>query len=134
MTTKPHDTDFTTAVQRSVAIRNLYHELEKRNHGGAWTNQEDMIGFVHDVGELGKMVMAAEGRWLHPGDLGKDLQDKLSECLWWIFTLSDRLGVDLTAAFSSKMAELEEDLSTSLEHTDSTISHHAPAPSGTDRE
>ncbi|MFA6011791.1 MAG: hypothetical protein WC799_17505 [Desulfobacteraceae bacterium] len=35
-----------------------------------------MIGFVHDVGELGRLVMAAEGRWIHQGDMGKDLADK----------------------------------------------------------
>ncbi len=112
-----NQTDFSIAVERSIRIRKLYHELEKRKHGGPWTNQEDVIGFVYDVGELGRMVMAAEGRWVHPGDLPKDLADKLSECLWWLFVLSDRLGVDLTSAFSSKMAELENSLSTSLDNS-----------------
>ena len=106
--------DFSEAVRRSMKIRRLYHELEERNHGAAWTKQEDVIGFVYDVGELGRMVMAAEGRWVHRGDLKKDLEDKLAECVWWLCVLSERLGIDLDAAFASKMAELEGSLSSSL--------------------
>ena len=81
-------------------------------------DQEDVIGFVHGVGELGRLVMAAEGRWIHPGNLHQDLGDKLSECLWWLFVLSERLGIDLNTAFSSKMSELEKGLSASLENSD----------------
>jgi NTP pyrophosphatase (non-canonical NTP hydrolase) len=111
------ETDFSAAVERSLRIRELYNELEKRNHGGAWTNQEDVIGFVYDVGELGRMVMAAEGRWIHQGDLAKDLGDKLAECLWWLLVLSKRLGIDMNSAFVSKMDELETSLSASLKDT-----------------
>ena len=115
MKTSSDPTDFSHAVERSVQIRNLYHKLEEKNHGNQWTKQEDMIGFVYDVGELGRMVMASEGRWVHAGDLSKDLSDKLSECLWWVFELSNRLGIDLNAAFDSKISELETDLAVSLE-------------------
>ena len=115
MNTPTSETDFSNAVARSIQIRKLYNELEKRNHGSAWTNQEDMLGFVNDVGELGRMVMAADGRWVHQGDLSKELPEKLAECLWWLFVLSERLGIDVSTAFSSKMAALESSLSASLE-------------------
>ncbi|MEI7908323.1 MAG: hypothetical protein WCK77_01675 [Verrucomicrobiota bacterium] len=111
------DTDFSQAIERSLKIRAIYNQLELLHHGSAWTNGEDMIGLVSDVGELGRMVMAADGRWLYQGDLNTDLPDKLAECLWWIFVLSDRLGINLTSAFSAKMAELEASLGTSLERT-----------------
>lgn len=94
-----------------MRIRALYHALESKNHGEPWTKQEDVIGFVYDVGELGRMVMASEGRWVHPGDLKQDLADKLAECQWWICVLSERLGIDLGSAFASKMDELEGSLS-----------------------
>lgn len=115
MTTKQKKMDFPEAVKRSMQIRKLYHKIEKQKHGGAWTIQEDMIGFVYDVGELGRLVMAAEGRWIYQGALSKDLDDKLSECLWWLFVLSKRLGIDINTAFSSKIAELEASLSECLE-------------------
>jgi NTP pyrophosphatase (non-canonical NTP hydrolase) len=118
MNPQDQETDFSNATARSMQIRKLYNELEKRKHGGPWTNPEDVIGLVHDVGELGRLVMAAEGRWIHEGDLTQDLGDKLAECLWWILVLSDRLGIDINSAFVSKMAELESGLSTSLEKTD----------------
>jgi len=114
MPTDQTETDFSPAIARALRIRNLYNELEKRKHGSPWTNQEDMIGFVYDVGELGKLVMAAGGRWVHQGELGKDLPDKLAECLWWLLVLSERLGIDMNTAFSSKIAELETSLSDSL--------------------
>ena len=41
----------------SMNRRLLDNELEKRKHGGPWTNQEDVIGFVHDVGDLGRLVL-----------------------------------------------------------------------------
>ena len=110
------DTDFSEAIGRSVKIRKIYHQLEELNHGSRWSKQEDMIGFANDVGELGRMVMAGEGRWLYKGDLRKDLPDKLAECLWWVFVLSERLGIDLNPAFESKMTELEDDLLAGLNH------------------
>lgn len=108
------ETDFSPALTRSLRIREIYHQLEKRNHGSPWTMGEDMIGLVSDIGELGRMVMSAEGRWVYPGDLSKELPDKLSECLWWLFVLSSRLGIDLNTAFSAKLGELEQSLSASL--------------------
>ncbi len=109
--------DFSVAIERSLKIRRVYHQLEELSHGSRWTKQEDMIGFVNDVGELGRMVMASEGRWLYQGDLEKDLPDKLAECLWWICVISDRLGVNLSSAFADKMNELENDLAASVKST-----------------
>jgi NTP pyrophosphatase (non-canonical NTP hydrolase) len=73
-----------------------------------------MIGFVYDVGELGRLLMAAEGRWVAAEDREKQLEDKMAECLWWLFTLSGRLGIDLSEAFRAKMEGLEKDLEESL--------------------
>ena len=84
--------DFTAASDRARHIRELYQQLEERLHGTAWTPQEVMLGCVADVGELGRLVMAKEGRWLHEGDLPKELDDKLADCLWWVLVLADRLG------------------------------------------
>jgi hypothetical protein len=63
--------DFTAATARARHIRELYKQLEERLHGSAWTPQEMMLGYLYDIGELGRMVMAGEDRWLHEGDLPK---------------------------------------------------------------
>ncbi len=72
--------DFTAATASARHIRELYKQLEERLHGSAWTPQELMLGYLYDIGELGRLVMAAEDRWLYKGDLPRELEDKLSEC------------------------------------------------------
>lgn len=106
--------DFTAASARARHVRELYKQLEQRLHGSAWTPQEVMLGYLYDVGELGRLVMAAEDRWLHKGDLPRELEDKLSECLWWVLVLADRLGVDITKAFTAKMNDLDVQLTKSV--------------------
>jgi NTP pyrophosphatase (non-canonical NTP hydrolase) len=106
--------DLTTAASRALHLRALYEELEKRLHRSSWTPQELFIGFGYDVGDLGRLVMATQGRWMHEGDLPEELAGKLSECLWWILVLSERLGVDIAQAFPAKMDELERELTASV--------------------
>jgi hypothetical protein len=48
-------------IQRAMQVRRLYAELERKDHGRAWTNTEIALGFVGDVGDLAKLVMAREG-------------------------------------------------------------------------
>lgn len=72
---------------------------------------------MYDIGELSRLVMAAEGRWVVPGDVSTELPAKLAECLWWMFTLSARLGIDLEQAFEMKLSELEGGLAESIAKT-----------------
>jgi hypothetical protein len=37
---------FCNAVERSVLIRKLYHQLEKEHHGKEWTVEEDALAFL----------------------------------------------------------------------------------------
>ena len=112
--------DFTAATARARHIREPYKQLEERLHGSAWTPQEVMLGYLYDIGELGRLVLAAEDRWLHEGDLPGELEDKLSECLWWVLVLADRLGVDITKAFTTRMNELDVQLTKSVARTNKT--------------
>lgn len=59
-----------------------------------------MLAFSSDIGALARLLMAAQGRWVHDGDIQTELKDKIAECLWWIFVLSDRLNVDISEAFT----------------------------------
>jgi NTP pyrophosphatase (non-canonical NTP hydrolase) len=95
-------------------VRGLYEQMEERMHGSAWTPQELIVGFMQDVGDLGRLVMAAEGRWMHGDDLAGDLAHELAECLWWVLVLARRLGVDIDDAFASTMAGLDARLTARL--------------------
>lgn len=109
--------DLTTATARAMHVRGLYEQMEKRIHGSAWTPQELMVGFMQDVGDLGRLVMAAEGRWAH-GDPAEDLPRELAECLWWVLVLAERLDVDIAEAFASTMAGLDARLTARLAQPD----------------
>jgi NTP pyrophosphatase (non-canonical NTP hydrolase) len=106
--------DMAAAIARAAHVRSLYAQMEERAHGTAWTPQELIVGLMQDVGDLGRLVMAAEGRWMHGGDVPDELGRELAECLWWVLVLADRLGVDLPEAFSARMSELDEHLTARL--------------------
>jgi NTP pyrophosphatase (non-canonical NTP hydrolase) len=112
--------DLAAASDRALHVRSLYERMEERIHGSAWTPQELMVGFMQDVGDLGRLVMAAEGRWKHGGDdLPGALGHELAECLWWVLVLAKRLDVDITDAFASTMAGLDAQLTARLAQPDS---------------
>ena len=72
-----------------------------------------MLGLTNDAGMLGRLVMATEGRWKPEGDV-PDLLDELSECLWWVLVLGDRLDVDVDTAFAERMDKIEAHLLESI--------------------
>ena len=112
--------DLVTAMDRAAAVRELYEQLEKHFHGTAWNSQEIMLGFISDVGELSKLVMAAEGRWLHEGNVPEELSGKLAECMWWLLMIARRLNVNLSEAFPAKMDQLEAQLTGSIQKISGT--------------
>jgi NTP pyrophosphatase (non-canonical NTP hydrolase) len=92
-------------MQRAIAIRQQYTELERKKHGRSWTNEEVALGFVGDVGDLAKLVM--EGVRSIP-DARQQLAHELADCLWSILVLSHRYDVDLEQAFVQTMDQLEQ--------------------------
>ena len=106
--------DLAEAGERAARVRDLYHQLEERFEGSRWSARDDMLGLTNDVGALARLVMASEGRWRPEGDVPDLLAAKLSECLWWILVLGDRLDVDVDAAFGGRMDEIEAHLLESI--------------------
>ena len=92
-------------------IRARYAELETGRYGREWTTEEIMLGFLGDVGDLAKLVQGKEGVRPTP-DLDAKLGHELADCLWSVLTIADRYGVDLEAAFTQTMSELDEYLTT----------------------
>jgi len=105
------------ATARAMHIRALYHQLEERHEGSAWTTKDDMLGLVNDIGALSRLVMAAEGRWIPDGDLTEQTTGKLAECLWWVLVLAQRLEVDIDVAFETTMHRIQTHLEASLART-----------------
>jgi NTP pyrophosphatase (non-canonical NTP hydrolase) len=74
-----------------------------------------MVGLMQDLGDLGRLVMSAEGRWTHGQDVAAELGYELAECLWWLLVLAGRYDVDLKSALTGFLAEREARLRPAVE-------------------
>lgn len=98
--------EFNELIRRALSIRKLYREYEAKHFGSSWTNEELALGFVGDVGDLAKLVMAQNGRRNIP-DAESKLAHELADCLWSVIVLADAHGIELEDAFLKTMADLE---------------------------
>ena len=105
--------DFKTLLQRAIQVRNKYSELEKKQTGKQWTNLNLMEGFVGDVGDLMKLVMAKEGV-REIDNVDEKLAHELADCLWSVLILADKYNVDLEASFMKTMDELDNKIESKL--------------------
>ncbi len=101
-------------INRAAQIRKLYDQLNAGN-GTKWNGTDFMSGFVGDVGDLSKIIMVKSGL---RSDQGENIDDllvhELADCLWSICVLADIYNVDVEAAFSKTMNELEAKLNKQL--------------------
>lgn len=99
-----------SARKRAMEIRALYETLEQRLNGRVWTLHELMLGFSNDVGTVGRLILAHDGTWDIDGDVNAQLKHKLSESLWWVLVIAERLGIDITDAYAATMDRIERGL------------------------
>jgi NTP pyrophosphatase (non-canonical NTP hydrolase) len=105
--------DFQEMTRRALTIREQYREYEVKNYGVSWSNEELALGFVGDVGDLAKLVMACNGRRNIP-DAKDRLAHELSDCLWSLIVLAEVHQLNLEEAFLQTMDELENWLKTGV--------------------
>lgn len=89
----------------ALQVRDKYSELETAKTGRPWSKSELMQGFMGDVGDLAKLVMAKEGRRTIK-DVDTKLAHELSDCLWSIIVLANKFDVDLEKEFVKTMGQL----------------------------
>jgi hypothetical protein len=98
--------DIETLSERAMEIRSRFAELEKAQFQREWTKEEVMQGFVVDVGDLMKLVMAKSGI-REVANVEKKLAHELSDCLWSVLVLSKMYGLDVASEFMKTMDELD---------------------------
>ncbi|KQB43392.1 hypothetical protein [Flavobacterium aquidurense] len=100
--------NFEQLKERSLKIRQRYHELELLHHGSEWTVEEDALAFLTDVGLVARQVMSQQGRW--PKENTKEeLRHKIGESIWWLTILAERMDINIetvTEEFLSKTESL----------------------------
>lgn len=105
--------DFNDISDRAVAIQERYREYNVRKGHAAWTTAEYLQGFVGDVGDLSKLVMASNG-YRAANDMDRQVGHELADCLWSIIVIARETGVDLEREFLATMDALEARLGKSL--------------------
>lgn len=96
-------------TERALQVRDRFDAMETARSGLAWTREEVMQGFVGDVGDLMKLVMAKAGvRPIENADA--KLAHEFADCLWSVLVLAKLYDVDLEKAFLATMDELETKL------------------------
>jgi len=99
--------EFKEILERAVEVKKKYAEFEKRHTGKEWTNSQIMEGFVVDVGDLMRLIMAKEGaREIEGAD--EKLRHELVDCLWVVLVLASKYNIDLEKDFFSTMDELDK--------------------------
>jgi NTP pyrophosphatase (non-canonical NTP hydrolase) len=99
-------TDLELPTARALAVADAYDRLNLMQRGRAWTTEELTLGFVGDVGDLAKLVMADAGTRDIPGHR-QQLGHELADCLWAVLVIAARSGMDLAAEFDACMELLD---------------------------
>lgn len=101
------DIKYNDLLKRAVKIRNKYDQLNKAKRNVQWSEQQLMAGFVGDVGDLSKIIMAKHGL-RDMDDVDKKLAHELSDCLWSVLVLASKYNIDLASEFMKTMDGIEE--------------------------
>ncbi|MFV0527527.1 MAG: MazG-like protein [Lachnospiraceae bacterium] len=104
------DMNFNKITERSIAIRESYHKLEKQYHDKKWSVEEDALAFLTDAGLVGRLTMSQQGRWPKADSTEIELEHKLSECIWWLIVLANRMEIDIEEALDNFLSQLENQL------------------------
>jgi NTP pyrophosphatase (non-canonical NTP hydrolase) len=94
-------------IERSLEIREKYHELERQHHGTEWVLEEDALAYLTDAGLVGRNIMSHQKRWLKK-DSAAELEHKLGENIWWLIVLADRTGIDIKEALDQFLTKTEK--------------------------
>ena len=99
--------EFQAIIQRADEIRAKYALLEQKQYGAEWTTEELALGFVGDVGDLAKLVVALQGK-RKISEAHDKLAHELADCLWSVIILAKAHHIDIEAAFINTMRDLDD--------------------------
>ncbi len=92
----------------ALDVEKHYDELQIIDGHKVWGTTERMSGFVKDVGDLSKLIMVKNNLRRGPENVDELLAHELSDCLWSILVIANKVDVDLETAFAKAMRDLNE--------------------------
>lgn len=101
MTSIPQET-----IDRCLAVRKAYRELELKHHEKEWSIEEDLLALTNDIGNMNRLIMTKQGRYYD--ETPYSLEHKIAENIWWLIELADRLDIDIQKEMETFLAQKEE--------------------------
>ena len=105
---------FKQIIERALQVRAKYVQFEQKLYGKGWTTAQIAEGFIGDVGDLMKLILAKQGV-RDISDVDSKLAHELSDCLWSILILASELDIDLERSFFATMDSLDERIDQKLQ-------------------
>ena len=99
--------DLKALAEQAEIIRKKYEELNAKQGKSAWGVRDYAMGFVGDVGDLQKLIMAKENL-RDIVDVDAKLAHELSDCLWSILIIANSYGIDLEEEFQKTMTQIAD--------------------------
>ena len=100
--------DLQELVDRSWEIRQAYHDLEVKHNDSKWTVEEDLLTLSNDIGNFQRLVMIKQGCYYD--ETPHTLEQKLSENIWQLVELFQRLDVDILTEMENFLSDKEKQL------------------------
>ena len=100
--------DLKNLMAQAEAIRQQYEEQNAKQGKTVWRIRDYAMGFVGDVGDLQKLVMAKENLHDDIDDVDAKLGHELADCLWSILVIAGYYGLDLEQEFTATMKHIEK--------------------------
>jgi NTP pyrophosphatase (non-canonical NTP hydrolase) len=101
--------DLQKLINRAMDLRTQYDKKERQLYGSPSTDEEIAQGFLGDVNNLVKLVMATHGKGQVAHSKEK-LGPQLSHCLWSVIVLAKMYNIDVEQSFMETMDKLENHL------------------------
>lgn len=93
-------------IDRCLAIRKAYRELEVKHHEKEWSIDEDLLALTNDIGNMNRLIMTKQGRYYD--ETPYTLEHKIAENIWWLIELADRLDIDIRKEMETFLTQKEE--------------------------
>ena len=91
---------------RAITVAERYKQKNARDGNLEWDASAYMAGFVGDVGDLSKLIMA-RSNFRNIDAVDTKIAHELSDCLWSVIILANELNVDLEHEFEDTMKLLK---------------------------
>ena len=101
--------DLKDLMEQAEAIRLKYQELNAKRGKNTWGVRDYAMGFMGDMGDLQKLIMAKENL-RDIADVDAKLAHELADCLWSVLVITNYYGLDLEAEFKKTMAQITDRL------------------------